>query len=72
MNNSSFIRDLVEALQSGQSHAVAPLTWEFFNHLDAGMRRHDVVLANGQSGFIEVPSIHSPFVIYMSCLAWGL
>ena len=36
--------------QSGQNHDVVPLTWEFVNHLDTGLRRYDVVLSNELSG----------------------
>jgi hypothetical protein len=35
----------------GQNHDVAPLTWEFVNHLDTGLRRYDEVFSNGLFGF---------------------
>jgi hypothetical protein len=38
------------ARQSGRNHDAAPHPWEFFNHLDTGLRRYDVVFANGLFG----------------------
>jgi hypothetical protein len=38
--------------RSEQSHDVAPLAWEIFDHLDSGLRRNDVFFSNGQFGLM--------------------